>query len=186
MECQICGKSYVYSCPHCTRRVMTWGQDGLLYLMELAVKEDDIQSSDLIKVVNTYYRGNAKEMSDKVNILRIALRLLGYKGKFIGRIHKNGASYAQLRHRENGAGRRWGLRNASCDNCGSTELLRLHHIVPLAWGGKTSEENIATLCETCHRKAHKKLSELLNRAKLLDYLAPHYAEIEALAKRSLV
>jgi 5-methylcytosine-specific restriction endonuclease McrA len=153
--------------------------------MELAKKESDIQSSDLVEIINAYYRGNSKTMSNKVNVLRTALRLLGYKGNFIGRIHKNGTSYEQLRHRENTAARRWGLKNASCDRCGSTELLRIHHIVPLAWGGKTSEENIATLCEVCHRKAHRNLSKLLTRTKLLEYLAPHYAEIESLAKQSV-
>ena len=185
MECEICGKSYDYSCRSCTKRVTTWGQDGLLYLMELAKKEGDIQSEDLVPIVETYYRGSSKTRRAKVNVLRTALRLLGYKGKFVGRIHKNGTTYKQIRKRELTSGRRWQLRNGACDNCGSTELLSLHHIVPLAWGGKTSMENCVTLCETCHRATHRRLSGLLTREKLLEYIAPYYSEIETLAKQSV-
>ena len=165
---------------------MTWGQDGLLYLMGLAKQEEDIQSFDLVSIVNNYYLGKSKSMSAKVNVLRIALRLLGYKGNFIGRIHKNGMTYDQQRKREHSTGRRYGLRNQSCDKCGNTSDLRLHHITPVSWGGKTTLENCITLCEGCHRKVHKKLVQLLTRQKLLEYLAPHYEEIETLAKQSIL
>lgn len=185
MICEICSSEYVYSCPHCTRRIMTWGQDGLLYLMELAKSEDDIQSTDLVKIVNTYYKGKAKRMSEKANVLRIALRLLGYKGNFVGRIHKNGGTYESIRKREHEAARRYGLKKSFCEMCGKTENLRLHHIVPLSWGGLSSEENCITLCETCHRLVHKRLSKSLNRERLLGYLAPHAEEIESLARQSL-
>jgi hypothetical protein len=186
MICEICGKSYRYSCAHCTRRIATWGQDGLLYLIELSKTKDDISAEDLIKTVNTYYTGKASNLTDKANVLKIALRILGYKGKFVGRIHRNNSSYLAVRQRENQAGRRWGLRNSTCDKCGSEDQLRLHHIVPLSWGGISSPENCATLCESCHRKVHKELSQLLTRLKLIEYLTPHAEEIESLAKRSML
>lgn len=186
MICEICGKTYGYSCPHCTKRIMTWGQDGLLYLMDLAKQEENIQSYDLVGIIKTYYVGKSKRMSVKVNVLRTALRLLGYKGNFIGRIHNNGMTYVQILKREHETGRRWGLKNESCDKCGSKIDLKLHHIVPISWGGKSTLENCTTLCEVCHRKTHKKLNKFLNREKLLEYLAPHYEEIEALAKQSVL
>ena len=41
-----------------------------------------------------------------------------------------------------------------CANCGSTEHLHLHHIVPLSLGGTNRFTNIVALCETCHGKLH--------------------------------
>lgn len=88
MICEICGREYEHFCPHCKKRINTWGYDGLLYLMKLAKSEDDILAKDLVKIIKTYYKGKARTMSRKANILRIALRQLGYKGKFIGRINR--------------------------------------------------------------------------------------------------
>ncbi len=186
MICEICGSSYKYSCAHCTRRINTWGQDGLFVLMELAKSEDDIQSKDLIPIINTYYTGKVKAISDKANVLRIALRGLGYKGKFVGRIHKNGETYLDIRRREHAGARRYGLKKTFCERCGCAVELHLHHIVPLSWGGVSSEENCITLCETCHRAIHKRLAKLLNRERLLSYLTPHSEEIELLARQSLL
>jgi len=185
MICEICGNEYVYSCPHCTRRIKVWGQEGLECLMEWARSEEDIQSEDLVKIIHGYYMGKATAMSDKANVLRIALRLLGFKGNFVGRIHKNGEAYLQIRRREHEKAKRYGLKKTSCDICGSSESLALHHIAPLSWGGVSSEENCITLCETCHRAVHKRLSKVLNREKLLKYLSPHSEEIESLARQSL-
>lgn len=186
MICEICGSEYKHSCPHCTRRIKVWGQDGLEYLMELAKSEGDIQSQDLVNIINTYYRGKASATSDKANVLRIALRLLGFKGNFVGRIHKNGETYLAIRRREHGTAKRYGLKKTSCDICGGSKSLMIHHIVPLSWGGISSEENCITLCETCHRAAHERLSKVLNRERLLSYLSPHSEEIELLARQSFV
>lgn len=41
-----------------------------------------------------------------------------------------------------------------CYNCGSTENVELHHIVPLKCGGTNSISNIAVLCHRCHMAAH--------------------------------
>ena len=186
MICEICGNEYIYSCPHCAKRVATWGQDGLAYLMELAESEDDIQSADLVGIINTFYKGKASAMSDKANVLRLALILLGYKGNFVGRIHKNGETYLAIRRREHEAAKRYRLKKSYCEKCGSTEPLFLHHIIPLSWGGKSSEENCITLCETCHRAVHKRLAKHLNRGRLLGYLSPYSNEIETLARQSLL
>jgi len=185
MKCDICGSNYTYSCAHCTRRVATWGVDGLLYLMSLAKSGKDIDSLDLVPIIEKYYCGQSKTMSARANVLRSALRLLGYKGNFVGRIHQNGETYTQFRKREHEAGRRYGLRRSVCDMCGGDSELRLHHIVPLSWGGKSTEDNCITLCERCHRDVHKRLATVLSRERLIKYLAPHQQEIEALAKQSV-
>lgn len=175
--CEICGSRYDYSCSKCTRRVTTWGVDGAYQIIQLARRTDDIDAKDLLAFVMEYYNGRTPNKRDAVTILKTSLRLLGYSGGFVGRIHKNGESYKQLRARENTAGKRWRLRKDSCEKCGSTDELRLHHIVPLAWGGKTSDENCITLCEKCHRATHRKLSSTLNRAYLLSILENHRSDI---------
>ena len=41
-----------------------------------------------------------------------------------------------------------------CCNCGSTQNIHYHHIVPLSLGGTNKLTNIVPLCEECHGKAH--------------------------------
>ena len=41
-----------------------------------------------------------------------------------------------------------------CYNCGSSEGIELHHIVPLRCGGTNNISNIAVLCHRCHMAVH--------------------------------
>lgn len=41
-----------------------------------------------------------------------------------------------------------------CVNCGSTEGIEYHHIVPLFLGGREVQSNIVPLCYKCHKAAH--------------------------------
>lgn len=41
-----------------------------------------------------------------------------------------------------------------CVNCGVSENIEYHHIVPLSLGGKERVSNIVPLCEKCHKAAH--------------------------------
>lgn len=41
-----------------------------------------------------------------------------------------------------------------CVNCGKSNDLHLHHIVPLAIGGTNNISNIVILCSECHGKIH--------------------------------
>ncbi len=41
-----------------------------------------------------------------------------------------------------------------CVNCGSTEGIQWHHIVPYQYGGKDVESNIVPLCHSCHVAVH--------------------------------
>ena len=43
-----------------------------------------------------------------------------------------------------------------CVNCGSSEHIEYHHIVPLVHGGTNNMTNIVPLCWNCHQKAHNK------------------------------
>ena len=42
-----------------------------------------------------------------------------------------------------------------CAICGSVEKLRLHHIVPVDYGGTNDPINLIFLCETCHYSLHR-------------------------------
>lgn len=42
-----------------------------------------------------------------------------------------------------------------CINCGSTDNIELHHIVPLIVGGTNNINNIVPVCEECHNKIHE-------------------------------
>jgi 5-methylcytosine-specific restriction endonuclease McrA len=42
----------------------------------------------------------------------------------------------------------------SCAECGVGGMLHLHHIRPLSQGGTNRLDNIAMLCEHCHKEAH--------------------------------
>lgn len=60
-----------------------------------------------------------------------------------------------------------------CGNCGSTEELDIHHIVPISLGGTNRITNLVRLCTSCHAKAHGGLPVVeasrkarVNRAKL--------------------
>jgi len=112
MICEICGCEYVYSCPHCMRSIGAWGQDGLLFLRELAKSEKDITSMDMVNIINTYYIGKTITMGRKATVLRTALRRLGYTGNFVGRIHKDGGTYLAIRRREQSKAKRYGLKKA--------------------------------------------------------------------------
>jgi 5-methylcytosine-specific restriction endonuclease McrA len=41
-----------------------------------------------------------------------------------------------------------------CVNCGETEELHVHHIVPLTFGGTNRYSNLALLCTKCHGAVH--------------------------------
>lgn len=49
----------------------------------------------------------------------------------------------------------------TCQICGSHENTEGHHIIDYSYGGAADEENIITLCHSCHRKVHDGLISLI-------------------------
>lgn len=49
----------------------------------------------------------------------------------------------------------FGIKDENCYFCPETECLQDHHIVPKEYNGSDSEDNLVTVCPTCHRKLHK-------------------------------
>lgn len=44
-----------------------------------------------------------------------------------------------------------------CEECGATEKLQVHHIIPLSKGGSNDLSNLKVLCERCHALKHPHL-----------------------------
>lgn len=58
-----------------------------------------------------------------------------------------------------------------CGNCGGTNELHVHHIVPLEKGGTNNQDNLKTLCKYCHHSIHhkKKLAPTHASARKTEY-----------------
>jgi 5-methylcytosine-specific restriction endonuclease McrA len=185
MKCEICDHEFVSWCRHCARRVTTWGQGGTVELVNWAKTNKDITADELLEFVYKYYLGKTPKRM-MVHTLRTSLKIAGYQGKFTGRIRLPGHdTYQHIMRREIGRAHRWRLRKDKCDQCGGIENLRLHHIVPITWGGLTSDDNCITLCHSCHWAIHEKLKTLLSNELFLKYVAPHQEEIKKLARESV-
>lgn len=62
---------------------------------------------------------------------------------------------------------------AECQSCGAAGLgmVEAHHLIPRTAGGPNHPKNLITLCPDCHKKAHKRLSEIHQTdPELLDQL----------------
>ena len=51
-----------------------------------------------------------------------------------------------------------------CFECGSTEEIQMHHIVPKSRGG----EKMISICYCCHQKAHHKKSKSVKHSQLIS------------------
>jgi len=44
--------------------------------------------------------------------------------------------------------------NHKCNECGSHNMLQIHHLLEVKYGGKDRIDNMILLCENCHQKKH--------------------------------
>jgi len=66
-----------------------------------------------------------------------------------------------------------------CVSCGSTENLAVHHIIPRNQGGANESENLATLCQSCHHRAHGgRRKEADEGFQAADYGSVEYSSVE--------
>jgi 5-methylcytosine-specific restriction endonuclease McrA len=74
---------------------------------------------------------------------------------------------------------REGYTCALCDNPAND----IHHVVPRARGGRTTQHNLSAICRLCHAKLHHEeyltpeLREDLEIA-VVSYISDHYADDE--------
>lgn len=55
-----------------------------------------------------------------------------------------------------------------CCNCGSTENLGYHHIVPCECGGNDVPTNVAVLCANCHSRVHYGKDGVIDHGALIS------------------
>lgn len=55
-----------------------------------------------------------------------------------------------------------------CCNCGSTENLGYHHIVPCECGGNDVPTNVAVLCANCHSRVHYGRDGVIDHGTLIS------------------
>lgn len=48
----------------------------------------------------------------------------------------------------------WKKWERRCGHCGWAKRLQLHHIIPVSSGGSNTADNLAPLCQECHREWH--------------------------------
>lgn len=69
---------------------------------------------------------------------------------------KYGRSWRKVR-------RRYVKRHPLCEICLAigkiTPVEEVHHIVPISQGGTNDEENLQSLCQSCHTKVHQELGD---------------------------
>lgn len=165
-------------CKHCIRRVGTWGRNGTKKMFDF-LPFDSVSIDDIYAFVDEYYIGVAGK-SERASVLKRSLKILGWKGKIVGRHRK----FADYYHRRS-SNVSWHKRRAYsevCELCGSKNELHVHHVVPTKWGGVYYyPEHIKILCKPCHLKIHKRLKEVLTNGLLMEYLYPHMEEIRKLS-----
>jgi len=67
----------------------------------------------------------------------------------------------------------------TCVSCGSTENLSVHHIVPRNQGGPNELENLATLCDVCHYRAHGgRRTKADEGSQPADYSTVEYSSVD--------
>ena len=64
--------------------------------------------------------------------------------------------------------------NNQCADCGKTDDLRVHHIIPLngdlrTWNYLNRPENLVLLCQNCHIKRHIELNYLLKKVDIVNH-----------------
>lgn len=193
-KCEVCGSSPTVRngkhgnnvCRHCSKRIDTWGIEGAKKLIELSRQSGDIDMDFAKKFCKENYAGKVTRSFERVAVMRISLRLLGYKGKVVGKHRQNNPNYANVRGANIAHHNRKGTKKDACEDCGERDELHLHHVIPASWGGiEIDPERVRTLCKSCHRKAHEKLKGALTRNLLIEFLRPHFGEIEKIVESVL-
>lgn len=78
------------------------------------------------------------------------------------------------------------LKKSKCEMCGTSKGLRVHHIVPVSWGGvQFAPDRIYTVCKTCHGILHQRLKAVLTNDLKIRYFSAFSNEIIRLAESTI-
>lgn len=54
-----------------------------------------------------------------------------------------------------------------CQDCGSTEHLEIHHLIPISQGSKNTLDNLKTVCHNCHKINYKEIHFPKDKSKVI-------------------
>lgn len=57
----------------------------------------------------------------------------------------------------------------TCQDCGTTNNLEVHHILPISQGGKNELSNLRLVCKDCHKNNYKHVHYPKDKSKLTPY-----------------
>jgi len=118
-----------------------------------------IKSQEIKNLASSGYsaRGIGRELNiPKTSVIRL-VKFLNIKEI----TDKNGRAIQHEKRFKDGRSIFKKFKKSFCEECGSTKNLEAHHIKPAKYknnktivSGDHSEENIMTLCNSCHQKKH--------------------------------
>jgi hypothetical protein len=59
--------------------------------------------------------------------------------------------------------------NHTCQDCGSTKCLEVHHLLPISQGGRNKLDNLKTVCHDCHKNNYKDVHFPKDKSKIIPY-----------------
>jgi len=76
------------------------------------------------------------------------------------------------------------MKTDSCDVCGNpmTDILEIHHVIPLSRGGDNTIENFVCLCPNCHKIVHKCIDAGGIEDSIRDYYADNIEKLERIVR----
>ena len=181
-RCTLCGKelkAYRWNdrqltgyCSSCFQLLRFWTPEGIEILRQYA-KRNHISKEEMEYLATL--RTSEFDLSDRVDrgVIKHLLKSLGFTGTF--ERWNEVSSWTNEKLVMGAQARR--LMKDHCENCGTAENLEAHHLIPIAWGGESSQDNVKTLCKSCHTLAHKKLSKTLTARYKRELLSRHAEEI---------
>ena len=180
MNCIVCGKSIsVYQretlyCIGCYKISMGWGEETAKRLLD---KQNPFSKDEVEKMAashNPPYHINIP--AERAKVLR-TIRHMGCNLDFNNGFRIwNSVSWITTMNVERTKAHKY--KKDKCEACGMTNNLGTHHRIPLAWGGNTTEENIATLCHPCHLAEERKIRNVLNGDFRQEIMLQHLSEIK--------
>ncbi|WP_248516883.1 HNH endonuclease [Salinarchaeum laminariae] len=128
--------------------------EELEQLYDSEVEASGTATAEILELLELAKGARSQAIADVVGCSVGHARRFTYDEASETAIEKDWSQTAQNEKVSPGTRERIVERDGDCLRCGEPEGLTVHHIVPIAAGGTNRDENLATLCATCHRAAH--------------------------------
>lgn len=128
--------------------------DELKQLYESGVEEAATAKEEILALLEMAEGAASKDIANVVGCSDSYARRFKYDPEKERAVEKAWSQSAQEEKVSPGTRDRIIRRDGSCLRCNREEELTVHHILPISEGGESCDENLATLCEPCHKEAH--------------------------------